>query len=281
MEIWTWFEGEWREGNTPILGASDHATWLGSLVFDGARAFEGTAPDLDRHCARTHDSARKMGLIPTLTDEELFGLCQEGVKKFAPGTPLYIRPMVWAKGGGMSMVTPDPETTASAICIESRPMSEPKGTSITTTSFRRPTLETMPTDLKAGCLYPNNARMLREVRAKGFENAIVQDMLGNVAETATSNIFMVRDGEVFTPIPTGCFLNGITRQRLIGLLKSDGLTVHEKTLTLDDFRAADEIFTSGNAQKVMPVIRFDERHFQYGAVTRRARELYWTFAHGT
>ncbi len=153
------------------------------------------------------------------------------------------------------------------------------GFSLTTTQYRRPTQDVMPVDLKGACLYPNNARMLREVRAKGFDNAIVLDAIGNVAETATANIFMVRDGEVHTPIPTGCFLNGITRQRVIGLLRADGVTVNETTLTLEDFRAADEIFSTGNAIKVMPVTRFEDRHLQYGPLARRARELYWDFAH--
>ena len=279
MQIWTWFEGAWHEGNYPILGAADHGAWLGSLVFDGARAFEGVTPDLDLHCARTNDSAQKMGLVPNVSDEDLLSLCLEGVAKFPANTPLYIRPMAWARDGREMMIEPDPESTATAICIEERPIPGPVGISLTTTSFRRPTLETMPTNLKAGCLYPNNARMMREARAKGFSNALVCDLLGNVAETATSNIFLVRDGEVFTPAPNGTFLNGITRQRVIKLLRDDGLAVHETCVTVDDVRDADELFTSGNAHKVMPVIQFEDRHLQYGPVTRRARELYWAFAH--
>jgi branched-chain amino acid aminotransferase len=279
-QIWTYFEGEWREGNTPILGAADHATWLGSMIFDGARAFEGVTPDLDRHCARANASARRMGLNPTLTDEEATTLALEGVAKFAPGTPIYIRPMIWAREGAAYMIAPNPDSTAFALCLEEKPMPpETAGFSITGTQYRRPTLQVMPVDLKAGCLYPNNARMLREVRGKGYDNAIVLDAIGNVAETATSNIFMARDGEVLTPAPTGCFLNGITRQRVIGLLRDDGVTVNEVSLTLEDFAAADEIFSTGNAIKVMPITRFDDRHLQYGPLTRRARAMYWDFAH--
>ncbi|MBK0400465.1 branched-chain amino acid aminotransferase [Limibaculum sp. M0105] len=278
--IWTWFEGRWQEGNVPILGAADHGTWLGSVVFDGARAFEGVAPDLDLHCARANESARRMGLTPPISDEEMTALAREGIAKFPADAAIYIRPMLWAREGGYSMILPQAETTAFALCLEARPMSGPNGFSIAPTRFRRPTIECMPTDLKAGCLYPNNARMLREVRAKGYDNAIVLDMLGNVAETATANIFMARDGEVFTPVPTGCFLNGITRQRIIALLRDDGVTVTEKTLTLDDFQAADEIFSTGNANKVLPVTRFEERDMQYGPMARRARELYWEYAHG-
>ncbi len=278
-QIWTYYEGDWHEGNTPILGAADHGTWLGSMVFDGARAFEGVTPDLDLHCARTNESARRMGLAPTVRDEEITELAREGVKKFAPGTAIYIRPMIWARGGLDYMIPPNPETTAFALCLEEKPMPPEQGFSVGTTRYRRPTIEVMPVDVKAGCLYPNNARMLRDARSRGFSNAIVQDMLGNVAETATANIFMARDGEVFTPIPTGCFLNGITRQRVIKLLQADGVTVHETTLTLPDFEQADEIFATGNAIKVLPIIQLEDRHLQYGPMARRARELYWDFAH--
>ena len=277
-EIWTFFEGEWKDGNTPILGAADHGAWLGSMVFDGARAFDGMTPDLALHCARANESARRMGLNPTMTDEEILAIALDGVKKFAPGTPLYIRPMIWARSGQTSMVSPDPDSAAFAMCLEERPMAPPDGITLGRTSFRRPTPDCMPVDAKAGCLYPNNARMLREVNGRGFQNAIVCDAIGNVAETATSNIFMAKDGVVLTPVPSGCFLNGITRQRTIGLLRDDGVEVVEKTLTVRDFMEADEIFTSGNAMKIMHVTQLEDRNLQYGRLSRRARELYWDYA---
>lgn len=277
-QIWTWYEGEWREGNAPLIGAAEHGAWLGSLVFDGARAFDGLVPDLDLHCARVNESARRMGLNPTTSDEEITAIAREGIQKFAPGTPLYIRPMIWAKTGGRFMIMPDPDSAAFALCIEEKPMAEANGMTLATTQFRRPTPDCMPVDAKAGCLYPNNARMIREAVSRGFQNAIVRDAIGNVAETATANIFMVRDGEVLTPIPSGCFLNGITRQRTIGLMREDGITVHEQTLTMDDFMNADEIFTTGNAMKIMHVTQLEDRHLQYGPLSRRARELYWDYA---
>ena len=150
---------------------------------------------------------------------------------------------------------------------------------LATTRFRRPVLESAVVNAKAGCLYPNNARMLREALSKGYNNALVADAMGNVAETASANIFMVRDGEVLTPIPNGTFLAGITRSRHIRNLSADGLTVHETVLTFDDFREADEVFMSGNLMKVTPVTEFDGTHYQVGPVTRRARELYWDWAH--
>src|SRR5204863_2425463 len=99
-QTWTFFEGEWHEGNLPIWGVRTHAIWLGSSVFDGARVFEGVAPDLDLHCARVNASARTMFLDPVVSAERWVDLVTEGRKRFAPETPLYGRPMYWAERAG-------------------------------------------------------------------------------------------------------------------------------------------------------------------------------------
>jgi branched-chain amino acid aminotransferase len=118
-----------------------------------------------------------------------------------------------------------------------------------------------------------------EARSRGFDNCIVCDVLGNVAELANSNVFMAKDGVVFTPMPNGAFLNGITRQRVVKLMRADGISVVEQTLRYADFEAADAIFATGNASKVMPITRIGERALQPGPMVRKARELYWAFAH--
>ena len=279
-EFWTYVDGGWVEGDAPVMTASSHAAWLGSTVFDGARAFEGVTPDLDLHCARLNDSAEALGLKPVLRAGEIIEIALEGVTKFASGTALYIRPTYHAEAGDARAVLPDPESTRFHMAIWSAPMPEPAGFSITTTRFRRPTIDCMPVNAKAACLYPNNARMLREAAEKGFGNALVEDMLGNVAELATANVFMARDGVVATPVPNGTFLNGVTRQRVIALLRGAGVTVEERTLRVEDFREADEIFSTGNMGKVLPVIGFDARELQPGPFFRQARELYWAYAHG-
>ena len=112
-----------------------------------------------------------------------------------------------------------------------------------------------------------------------FDNALVLDMLGNVAETGTSNIFMVKDGVVFTPAPNGTFLSGITRARVMTLLRDAGYEVVEGHLKTQDFMQADEIFSSGNHSKVVPITRIEDRELQAGPVARKARELYWEWAH--
>jgi len=279
-KTWTYFEGDWHEGNVPIMGPRTHAAWLCSIVFDGARAFEGVTPDLELHCARVNDSARKLFLKPTVSTETWIQLAREGITRFDKDTALYIRPMYWAEKEGPWVQAHDPESTRWCLSIYEAPMRKPTtGFSVTLSPFRRPTLDSMPVDAKAGCLYPNNARALFEAHSRGFDNAVVCDMLGNVAELATSNIFMAKGDVVFTPVANGTFLAGITRQRVIGLLRASGVKVVEKTLTYPDFESADEIFSSGNYSKVVPVGRIGDRAIQPGPFYTKARELYWEFAH--
>ena len=187
--------------------------------------------------------------------------------------------MYWAEHGGYMGVPADAASTRFCLCLYEAPMIAPQGFSVTVSPFRRPTIETAPTNAKAGCLYPNNGRAIMEARSRGFDNALVRDMLGNVAETGTSNIFMVKDGVVFTPAANGTFLSGITRARTIRLLADAGVEVRETTLGVDDFLGADEIFSTGNHSKVVPVIRIEERELQAGPMARKARELYWEWAH--
>ncbi len=278
-EVRTYFNGTWHAGDVPIMSAADHGSWLGTTVFDGARYFEGVAPDLLAHCKRVNNSARSLMITPTVGAEEMVDLVREGLEDLPQGSAIYIRPMYWGIDGDPTTIIPAPEKTGFAICLEAIPMATAEKTMrLTRTQFRRPVLESAVVNAKAGCLYPNNARMLAEAKAKGYPNALVADALGNVAETATANIFMVKDGEILTPIPNGTFLSGITRARHIANLSGESLPVTEKVLTFADFEDADEVFMSGNMAKVTPVTEFDGVHYQVGPVTRKVRELYWDWA---
>lgn len=277
--IRTYFNGTWHDGDIPVMRAADHGAWLGTNVFDGARRFEGVTPDLDRHCERVNRSAEALMITPTVTADTMVDLVREGLAACSAGRAIYIRPMYWAIDGGHTGVLPKPDSTGFAICLEEIPMPPADATvTLTRTRFRRPVLESSICNAKAGCLYPNNARMLAEARTRGFSNALVADALGNVAETATANIFMVRDGVVFTPIANGTFLAGITRARHIANLRADGTEVIETVLTFEDFEAADEIFMTGNMSKITPVTAFDGIAYPAGPVARRARALYWDWA---
>jgi len=277
----TFFENDWHEGNVPIMGPRTHAAWLCTSVFDGARAFDGVKPDLDLHCARVNESVKAMCLKPLVSTETWIGLARDGCKRFERDAELYIRPMYWAEDAAGGAVRPDPETTRWCLTLYIAPLPEPSGTAITLSPFRRPTRETAPLEAKAGCLYPHNARALIEARSRGFDNCIMCDMLGNVAELGTANIFMAKDGVVFTPAANGTFLSGITRARVIALLRDAGATIVEATMRYSDFQSADEIFSTGNFTKVSPVTRIDDRDLPPGPFYRKARELYWQFAHAT
>ncbi|HEY3799538.1 MAG TPA: branched-chain amino acid aminotransferase [Caulobacteraceae bacterium] len=276
---WTFFQGDWREGNVAIMGPRTHAAWLGSMVFDGARIYDGCAPDLLPHLQRVNESARRFRLNPMVSEDEWMDLTRDGLKRFAPGAALYVRPMYWpdtgAIGGGVKY---EPESTCWCLCLYEAPMPGPRDLAITLSPQRRPSIETAPVDAKAGCLYPNNARALFEAADRGFDNCLLTDMLGNVAELANSNVFMVKDGVVMTPAPNGTFLDGITRRRTIQLLRDAGETVVETSLRYRDFQDADEIFSSGNFAKLSAITRIDQRPLQAGPVFRKAAELYRDFA---
>lgn len=276
MTAWHFFEGQWHEGNPAIMGPMSHGFWMASTVFDGARAFEGVIPDMDLHCARLNASASAFGLKPLHSEGELLELVTEGLEKFPKGAELYVRPMYWAESG---FVAADPETTRFCLSLHESPLPEPNGFAVTLSPFRRPTLEMAPTNAKAACLYPNSGRALLEARSRGFDNAVLCDALGNVAELATANIWLGKDGAAHTPAPNGTFLNGITKQRTQRLLEQAGIKVFERTLTWRDFLEADEVFSTGNYGKVMPIIRVEDRELQPGPLYRRARELYWDWAH--
>ena len=273
---WHYVDGSWVDGNPQILGPMSHAFWLASTVFDGARAFEGVTPDLNLHCQRINRSAEAMGLKALHQAGEIQELVQEGLSRFNKDAALYIKPLYWAEGG---FVAADPATTRFCLSLYESPLPDAAGMSINLSRFRRPNFEVTPTNAKAACLYPNSGRALREAIEQGFDNAIMLDSAGNVAELCTSNIWMAKDGIAYTPVPNGSFLNGITRQRVLQLLRDSGQEVVERTLSYQDFKQADEIFNTGNYGKLMPVTRIDDRQLQPGPIYSRARDLYWEYAH--
>lgn len=278
--IRTFFDGRWHEGDLPVMRAADHGLWQGSSVFDGARWFEGVAPDLDAHCARVNRSADAMLITPTLSGEAIAAIARDGLTAYARDEAVYVRPMYWAVDGDRLGVAPNRDSARFCLCLEAVPMPDPEAAvRLTLSSFRRPVQADAVCNAKAGALYPNNARMLREAQAKGFGNAVSLDAMGNVAETATANLFIVKDGVLRTPIANGTFLSGITKARHMANARAAGIPVEEAVLTVKDLHAADEIFLSGNFAKVTPVAEFDGTEYRSHALTRRMRALYWDWAH--
>jgi branched-chain amino acid aminotransferase len=277
--IRTYFNGAWHDGDALVIRAADHGAWLGSGVFDGARFAHGLCPDLDLHCARINRSAQALMLTPTVTTEDMVAIVQEGLAAYPKDAAVYVRPMYWGIHGDATAIVPQAGETGFAICLEQIPLApDTATTTLGYTRFRRPVMESAVCDAKAGCLYPNNARMLAEVNRRGFGNALVADAMGNVAESATANVFMFKDGEAFTPIANGTFLAGITRARHMANMRADGMTVHETVLSFADFHDADEVFLSGNMNKVTPVTAIEDRAYTAGPITKRVRSMYWDWA---
>ncbi|MBZ2207007.1 branched-chain amino acid aminotransferase [Massilia soli] len=271
----TYFKGQWAEGNTPLFGAMDHSVWLGSSVFDGARAVRGHMPDLRLHLKRVVQSAEQLGLACPYSVDEMEALVREGVAKFPPDAELYIRPLVYAADG---FLIPDADKSGFALTLFDAPMPAFTGFSACLSTLKRPDASMAPTDAKASALYANTTRALREAKARGFDNAIVVDSKGNVAEFASSNLFLVTGaGEVVTPIPNGTFLAGITRARVIALLEEAGVKVVGRTVGTAELDTAVEIFSTGNYGKVTPCVRYEGRTLDVGPIATLARDRYLAF----
>jgi branched-chain amino acid aminotransferase len=271
----TWFNGHWSEGNTPLFGAMDHSVWLGSSVFDGARSIRGKMPDLQLHLERVVRSAERVGLECPHTVEQMTALVNEGVARFPAEAELYVRPLVFATDG---LLIPDAGKSGFALTLFDAAMPPFIGFSACLSPLRRPDAAMAPTDAKASSLYANTTRALKDAKARGFDNAVVLDSAGHVAEFATSNIFFVTpSGEVVTPVPNGTFLAGITRSRVIRLLAESGVKVVERSVRPEELDTATEIFNTGNFGKVQPCIRYESRTLPIGPIATLAREKYLAF----
>lgn len=272
------YNGEWLDENPRLIGPMDHAFWMSTIVFDGARSMKGLVPDIEGHCQRLVNSAVSMMLKPTMEADEVAELCREAVRRLPRDRDYYIRPMYFARSG---FVTPEADSTDFVLAVYETPMPPEHGFSAHVSPCRRPARDMAPTDAKASCLYPNTQRALVEASRRGFDNAVILDPNGNVAEFGTANLWIARDGVAMTPAWNGTFLKGVTRHRVMALLREAGVEVHETVLTVKDLMQADEIFSTGNYGKVMPLTRFEDRDLKPGPVYRRARELYFEFAADT
>jgi branched-chain amino acid aminotransferase len=269
-----WYNGTWFTEEPKVLGPMDHAFWLGSVIFDGARAIKGFAPDLDKHSARAVRSAVTMGMKPTKTAAEIEALCREGIRMMGPDATLYVRPMFFIRRG-LGAARPDPDSTDFILSLYDAPLPPFAGVSAMLAPVRRAATDRAPTDAKAACLYPNGARASAWAAERGADNAVMLDPNGNVAEFASANIWFAKDGVAITPAVNNTFLNGITRQRIIALLSADGMRVEERAVRAEELDSADEIFSTGNYAKVTPCTRYNNRDLPVGPVATRARDMYF------
>ena len=270
-----WFDGHWTDDAPRLIGPADHAFWLSSVAFDGARSIGRLAPDLDLHCQRAVNSARAMGLAPALSADEIQRLAIEGIRRFPRDAVLYVKPVFYGAGGGIMV---ESVTTTFVLHVFEAPLPGGGGFSATLSPLRRPAPETAPTDAKASCLYPNSDRATREAARRGFDAAVMLDPWDNIAEFAFANIFIAKSGRVLTPAANGTFLAVITRRRVLALLNEAGIEAAEANLTVADLHAADEIFSVGNYGKVVVCNRYEDRPLNAGPIAAEARRRYFAWA---
>jgi len=271
MDSIVWFNDEWHDGSKPIVSAMSQSYMHGSTIFDGARAYNNKVPDLHLHCERLFNSAKIMGLKVPLNINSLIELCKEGVNKFEQGAELYIRPSVFCDSG---FLIPESNSSKLALTIFRAPMPLLNGFTAMISSLRRPHPKMAPTLAKASSLYANTSLALSEAAKNGYDNVVMRDGEDNVVEFGSANLFIVKSDKIITPVWNKTFLNGITKQRVISLFNEKGIEVFEERVSKEDLFSADEVFSTGNFGKVLPVVKIDDVEFEKGKYSFEAIDLY-------
>ena len=278
-----WMNGKlvpWAEAKVHVLAHSLH---YGSAVFEGIRFYEtGKGPAIFRlpeHLERLFHSADVFGMDIGLTKEELKQAIIETIKanKLTKG---YIRPIIYLGYGNLGV---GPKNVPLNMAIAVWPWEEyleGEAVRVKTSSVMRTHPKTTDVASKISGNYQNSILAILEVRKQGYDEALLLDYQGNVAEGPAENFFMVKDGTLITP-PLGTILPGITRDSVMTLAKEAGITVQEKPLKLDDVYNADEVFFTGTAAEVQPIASVDDHSFKApGALTKKLSELYLEAVHG-
>ncbi len=265
-----WFNGElmpWRDCTLHVLS---HGLHYASSVFEGERVYAGQVFKLREHSQRLIDSATALGFEIPYSLEEIEQATRDTVAE--QGYPdAYVRPVAW-RGSEMMGVSAQSAKINFAIAVWEwpsyfSPEARMKGIRLQTSKWKRPSPETEPVHCKAAGLYMICTLSKHAAEADGYDDALMLDWRGRIAETTGANIFLVQDGVLHTPIPD-CFLDGITRRTVIGLAKDRGMEVVERALMPDEFERTDEVFVTGTAVEVTPVGEIDDFNFQVGSVAR-------------
>ena len=273
---WIWFDGElkpWREANVHIL---THAMHYASSVFEGQRAYGGEIFKLSEHSARLRNSASLLGFELPWTVEQIDAACTEVIK--ANGlVDAYVRPVAWR---GSEQMGVSPKGTKPHLAIAAwlwgkyfDEAKAAKGIRLDIAQWRRPAPYTAPVHSKAAGLYMIATMSKQHADARGYDDALMFDWRGQVAEATGANAFFVRDGKLYTPTPD-CFLDGITRRTVIDLARRRDIEVVEKTIWPEELESFEQFFLTGSAAEVTPVQSAGPWNFEVGEITRQLARDY-------
>ncbi len=272
-----WYNGEmgpWRSANLHVL---THGLHYASCVFEGERSYNGKIFELRAHTDRLLGSANILGFNIPYNAEEIDEACKKvcEINDIVDG---YIRPVAW-RGSEMMGVSAQQNTIHLAIAAWPwpsyfSPEARSKGIRLTTAAWRRPAPDTAPTNSKAAGLYMICTMAKHAAEAEGYDDALMLDWRGQVAEATGANIFLVfGDNKLHTPTPD-CFLDGITRQTIIKLAKARNIEIIERAIMPNELSSATEVFLTGTAAEVTPVGQIDDHKFAVGEISRAMMDDY-------
>ena len=271
-----WMDGkmvDWRDANVHIL---THAMHYASSVFEGERAYNGKIFKSREHSERLKRSAQMVDFeIPWTIDEieaaKVEVLAASGLQD------AYVRAIAWRGAGEDMGVASAKNPVRLAIAAWEWGAyygdAKMKGAKLDISKWKRPSPETIPSHAKAAGLYMICTMSKHAAEAKGCSDAMMFDYRGYVAEATGANIFFVKDGEVHTPDPD-CFLNGITRQTVVGMLKDKQIKVHERHIMPEELESFEQCWLTGTAAEVTPVGQIGDFNFEVGAITKNIAESY-------
>jgi branched-chain amino acid aminotransferase len=271
-----WYNGEfvkWEDAQVHVL---THGLHYASSVFEGERAYGGEIFELTKHTERLHKSAEYLGFEIPYSVEEIDNACKETLKRQGLQNA-YIRPIAW-RGSEMMGVSAQANRINVAIAVWDwpsyfDPAEKMKGIRLDIAQWKRPDPATIPCKSKAAGLYMICTLSKHEAEAKGYADALMFDYRGQIAEATGANVFFTKDGVIHTPTPD-CFLDGITRQTVIGLAKKRGLEVVERAIMPDEMADFEECFITGSAAEVTPVSEIGSYNFVPGKISAAMVEDY-------
>jgi branched-chain amino acid aminotransferase len=271
-----WYDGKtmpWRDAKVHVL---NHGLHYASCVFEGERVYEGRIFKHREHVARLFKSAELLGFSIPYAPAEIERICDD-LAKAGNIVNGYVRPFAWR---GSEMMAVSAQTTKIHVAAAVwewpsyfTPEARMRGLRLTKALYSRPSPTTAPVHAKASGLYMICTLSKHVAEAQGFDDALMLDYRGRIAESTGANIFLVQKGELHTP-EADCFLNGITRQTVIELAKRRGIKVIERGIMPEELIKTDEVFLTGTAAEVTPVQSIDDYKFTVGSVTRALAEDY-------
>lgn len=265
-----WMDGEFVDWTDAQVHVLTHAMHYGSSVFEGQRAYNGKIFKLEEHTDRLFASAEILGMKIVQTKQEINDACNK-LLEINNLVDAYCRPVVW-RGSEMMGVAAQKNTIHAAVAVWEwpsyfSPEARLKGLRLEISKWRRPAPDTIPTNAKAAGLYMICTLSKHAAEANGYDDSLMYDYRGQIAEATGANIFFVKDGEIHTPTPD-CFLDGITRRTVIALAKKRGINVIERAIMPEEMEGFEQAFLTGTAAEVTPLAEIGDYTFEVGEITK-------------